>query len=58
MKSDKDETIPMFIQFLDCVSQLMNSNPLSFEFNYKFLSKLSNLMYTCLFGNFLGESQK
>ena len=58
MKTEQDESIPTFIQFLDCIAQLINLNPMSFEFNYKYLSKLSNLMYTCLFGTFIGESRK
>ena len=58
IKSEEDDEIPLFIQFLDCVSQLIHTNQMSFEFNYKFLSKLSNFMYTMLFGTFICDSRK
>jgi hypothetical protein len=44
--------------FLDCVSQLINYNETYFQFNYKYLSTLSNLMYTGCFGTFIADSRK
>ena len=58
LRSEKEEQVPLFIQFLDCTSQLVHSNPMSFEFNFKYLSKMSNLMYSCLFGTFITDSPK
>lgn len=55
---DPSDECPTFIIFLDAVHQLINLNPLYFEFNSKYLGKLSNLMYTNIFGTFLADSPK
>jgi hypothetical protein len=48
-----EEKSQVFLQFLDCVSQMMCQFPSDFEFNYKFLQEIGELAYTHLFGNFL-----
>ncbi|CAD8126792.1 unnamed protein product [Paramecium sonneborni] len=47
---------PIFFQFLDCVYQLIQLYPLSFEFNVKLLLDLAYHHLSSLFGNFLCDS--
>jgi hypothetical protein len=49
---------PTFLQFLDCVSQLVHQNPSSFEFNFKYLGRIANLMQLNIYGTFLANSSK
>ncbi|KAL4485828.1 hypothetical protein ABPG72_012368 [Tetrahymena utriculariae] len=51
-----DQRAPIFIQFLDCVYQLIQQYPLSFEFNSKFLSEIAHHYLSCRFGTFLYNS--
>jgi len=44
---------PIFIQFADCVSQLLHQFPTEFEFNEFLLSELVEHIYSCRFGTFL-----
>jgi myotubularin-related protein 1/2 len=44
---------PAFIQFLDCVFQLTNIYPLSFQFRQSLLVFLAEQVYSNHFGNFL-----
>lgn len=37
LNGSPDERSPVFLQFLDCVYQLWNLNPQSFEFNRRYL---------------------
>jgi hypothetical protein len=55
---DPEDSCPTFIQFLDAVSQLIHLNPNYFEFNSKYLAKISHLMYTNIFGTFLADNPK
>lgn len=48
----------MFLQFVDCVYQLMKLAPCSFEFNDEFLSDMMDAVYSCHFGTFLCDSDK
>jgi len=58
-RNEKDERIsPLFIQFLDCVIQLLHQFPAAFEFNEKFLLDLAYNSYTCQYGTFLFNSYK
>jgi myotubularin-related protein 6/7/8 len=52
------ECSPVFIQYLDCVLQLMNQFPLSFEFNLKFLNFLSVAYQSYTYGTFLTNNLK
>lgn len=47
---------PIFLQFLDCVHQIMHQYPLSFEFNVKLLNDLVYHLYSCYFGTFLFDT--
>lgn len=50
---DQHEQCPVFLQWLDCVHQLMKQFPCLFEFNEAFLVKLVQHTYSCLYGTFL-----
>lgn len=54
---DKDRS-PIFVQFLDCVWQIMSKVPAAFEFNSKLLEVLFFHLYSCRFGTFLFDSEK
>ncbi|CAD8211315.1 unnamed protein product [Paramecium pentaurelia] len=47
---------PIFFQFLDCVYQMQQLYPLSFEFNVKLLLDLAYHNLSSLFGNFICDS--
>ena len=53
---EEDKRSPIFIQFLDCVHQLLHQFPAEFEFNDKFLSDLAYFSRVGLFGNFLCDN--
>ena len=55
---DSDERSPIFVQFLDIVHNILHQFPTSFEFNEELLVFLADHVYSCLFGNFLGNSEK
>nr|XP_014341745.1 PREDICTED: myotubularin-related protein 4 isoform X2 [Latimeria chalumnae] len=50
---DLNEQCPVFVQWLDCVHQLLKQFPCLFEFNEAFLVKLVQHTYSCLYGTFL-----
>jgi hypothetical protein len=52
----KDQISPVFIQFLDCVFQMMNSNPTAFEFNKDFILFLGYHAYSNFYGDFLFDT--
>jgi len=54
--ADVNERSPIFLQWLDCVHQLLLQFPCHFEFNLTFLVKLAEHTYSNLFGNFLANS--
>ncbi|KAK5873954.1 hypothetical protein PBY51_018948 [Eleginops maclovinus] len=56
-KNDKEES-PLFLLFLDCVSQMMNQYPAAFEFTESYLTVLSDSMWIPLFSTFLFNSSK
>ncbi|KAL4223513.1 Myotubularin-related protein 4 [Mactra antiquata] len=50
---DLNERCPVFLQWLECVYQLLVQFPCQFEFTEAFLVKLLQHTYSCLFGTFL-----
>ncbi|XP_068103633.1 myotubularin-related protein 8 [Hyperolius riggenbachi] len=55
---DPKEVSPVFTQFVECVWHLMEQFPCAFEFSEKYLLEIHDHVYSCQFGNFLGNSQK
>lgn len=55
---DKREHSPVFLLFLDCVWQITQQFPCSFEFNEDFLILLLDHAYGSEFGTFLGNCSK
>eukprot|EP00981_Chlorochromonas_danica_P003236 scaffold633_cov288-Ochromonas_danica.AAC.71 len=53
-----DERSPVFLQFLDCVYQLLEQFPTAFQFNEELLIFLADHHISCLFGTFLGNSER
>jgi len=53
-----EQRAPIFLQFLDCVFQLIQQFPCSFEFSSSLLIFIADEMYSCRFGNFLFDSEK
>ncbi|XP_077235891.1 phosphatidylinositol-3-phosphatase myotubularin-1-like isoform X2 [Tasmannia lanceolata] len=49
---------PIFLQWVDCVSQLQRMYPCAFEFSSAFLVEFLDCMLSCRFGNFLCNSEK
>jgi hypothetical protein len=52
------EISPIFVQWLDVVSQFVHQFPKQFEFNEDFLVFLADSLHSCLFGTFLGNSER
>lgn len=50
---DPNERCPVFLQWMDCVHQLVKQHPSSFEFNCQFLIELVIHVHSGLFGNFI-----
>ncbi|GFY37468.1 myotubularin-related protein 3 [Trichonephila inaurata madagascariensis] len=50
---DRNERSPVFLQWLDCIYQLLKQFPCHFEFNEQYLARLVLHTYSCLFGTFL-----
>lgn len=55
--NDADRS-PVFLQFIDCVWQVMQQFPNAFEFNEYFLTTILDHLYSCLYGTFLYNSDK
>ncbi|KAA8534498.1 hypothetical protein F0562_032015 [Nyssa sinensis] len=49
---------PIFLQWVDCVSQLLRMYPFAFEFSLTFLVDFLDCVLSCRFGNFLCNSEK
>ncbi|XP_067242223.1 myotubularin-related protein 7a isoform X2 [Chanodichthys erythropterus] len=58
LDGEAKEVSPVMDQFLECVWQLMDQFPCSFEYNEKFLISIHNHIYSCHYGNFICNSQK
>ena len=55
---DEGQLSPIFLQFLDCVFQLVNQFPDYFEFNTRYILLLSEHIYSCRFGTLLCDSER
>mmetsp|Transcript_4414 Transcript_4414/g.5104 ORF Transcript_4414/g.5104 Transcript_4414/m.5104 type:complete len:826 (+) Transcript_4414:284-2761(+) len=56
--SDEGQISPIFLQFLDCVYQLVNLFPEKFEFNPTYLLVLSENLHSCRFGTLLCDTER
>ena len=54
IQGDPQEVSPTFIQFLDCVWQLTQIYPQSFQFNERYLITIEEHVYSCQYGTFVG----
>mmetsp|Transcript_4484 Transcript_4484/g.6153 ORF Transcript_4484/g.6153 Transcript_4484/m.6153 type:complete len:348 (+) Transcript_4484:1711-2754(+) len=52
-----DQRSPIFVQFMDCVWQILRQAPLLFEFTEEFLMAILDHLYDCRFGTFLFNSE-
>ncbi|KAI1293543.1 Myotubularin-related protein 3 [Halotydeus destructor] len=50
---DPNERSPIFLQWLDCVHQILRQYPHHFEFNVRYLVKIAHHINSCLFGTFM-----
>eukprot|EP01127_Copromyxa_protea_P004781 TRINITY_DN14606_c0_g1_i1.p1 TRINITY_DN14606_c0_g1~~TRINITY_DN14606_c0_g1_i1.p1 ORF type:complete len:673 (-),score=116.17 TRINITY_DN14606_c0_g1_i1:149-2167(-) len=57
-KYNEGQRAPIFLQFIDLVYQLTTQFPTAFEFNKSLLLLIMTHFHSCLFGNFLGNSEK
>ncbi|CAD5115634.1 DgyrCDS4591 [Dimorphilus gyrociliatus] len=53
-----DERSPVFLQFIDCVWQIMIQFPTCFEFTESFLLAILKHLYSGKYGTFLGNTEK
>ncbi|XP_058495983.1 myotubularin-related protein 7b isoform X2 [Solea solea] len=58
LDGDPREVSPVMDQFLECVWQLSEQFPCTFEFNERFLVSVHAHVYSCQHGSFLGNCQK
>ena len=58
LDGDPKEVSPVLDQLLECVWQLMEQFPCAFEFNERFLMAIHSNIYSCQYGNFIGNSQR
>lgn len=52
------ECSPVFLQFVECVWQILRQIPNAFEFNKEYLLFLVDAVYSCEFGNFLCNNER
>ena len=55
---DEGQISPIFLQFIDCVFQIVDQYPDCFEFTTQYLLELSDHIYSCRFGNFLCDTER
>jgi hypothetical protein len=56
-KFDNKDTAPIFLQFLDCVFQIMRLTPNAFHFNGSLLESLGLFAYSGVFSTFIGDNE-
>jgi hypothetical protein len=54
----EDQRAPIFLQWLDCIHQLIYQFPSSFEYNMDLLLFLAHHSVSCLYGTFLFNNEK
>ena len=57
-KEKRDEFSPIFIQWLDCIYQIIEQNCFKFEFNVNLLNYIAERIYCGKYGTFLFNSDK
>ncbi|KIH58823.1 hypothetical protein ANCDUO_10959 [Ancylostoma duodenale] len=57
-KPSDGERSPVFVQFIDCVWQLLQQYECHFEFNSFLLITILDELYACRYGTFLYNSEK
>ena len=57
-RKHRDERSPVFIQFLDCVHQLVHQLPTCFEFNLRFLETIARHSSSGWYSTFRGNCEK
>jgi myotubularin-related protein 1/2 len=55
---ETSECSPIFLQFMDCVFQLMHQFDTEFEFNEQFLITIMDHVYSCKYGTFLYNNER
>lgn len=58
LAGDPKEVSPVFTQLIDCVWQLMQQFPTTFQFNERFLLTLHEHVHSCQYGTFIGNCEK
>lgn len=57
-QAHKLQPSPVFVQWLDCIFQIMRQFPNKFEFTTQLLVLLAEEVYSCHYGTFLANSEK
>jgi hypothetical protein len=57
-KVSESQFSPIFIQWLDCIYQIMEQNYTKFQFNFKLLTFLAEEVYAGKYGTFLFNNEK
>eukprot|EP00538_Stauroneis_constricta_P004277 CAMPEP_0119560898 /NCGR_PEP_ID=MMETSP1352-20130426/16134_1 /TAXON_ID=265584 /ORGANISM="Stauroneis constricta, Strain CCMP1120" /LENGTH=883 /DNA_ID=CAMNT_0007608967 /DNA_START=17 /DNA_END=2668 /DNA_ORIENTATION=- len=57
-QSNESQASPIFLQFLDCVFQIVQLYPECFEYNTAYILELSDSVYSCQFGNMLCDTER
>lgn len=55
---DSQERSPVFLQFVECVWQVMRQYPEAFEFTERYLQAILHHLFSCRFGTFLCNSEQ
>uniref|UniRef100_H3CF16 Myotubularin related protein 7a n=1 Tax=Tetraodon nigroviridis TaxID=99883 RepID=H3CF16_TETNG len=58
LAGDPKEVSPIIDQMLECTWQLTEQFPCAFEFNERFLITIHSHIYSCQYGNFIGNNQR